>query len=70
METVTDLDELPLGADVAVAAPDDVDVALPVKLLRAALLPVRTVVLGEAESDSFCIYRVTIQVVPNLPLTS
>ena len=45
------LNELPLGADVAVAAPDDVDVALTVKLLSAALLPVRTVVLSEAEID-------------------
>ena len=51
ISTISDLNELPLGADVAVAAPDDVDVALAVKLLRAALLPVRPVVLGEAEID-------------------
>ena len=45
----TDLDEFPLRADVAVAAPDDVDVALTVKLLSAALLPVGAIVLSEAE---------------------
>ena len=44
-----DLDEFSLGTDVAVAAPDNVDVALAVKLLGAGLLPEGPVVFSEAE---------------------